>query len=225
MSLQTELEEVVKWIADLSATSKPDKPEPPTREAWARARSSLSRAAVTLEEAHAALVDEKRPPFLAELAVDLRRQAEELEQRAKMLGRRAAPETVKQLRARLDAEEQEKADAEATSKFRAQVRDEARRKAAAARGEDDKPELDKREPDKTAEKEDEGEPTSPLESVNLLKTALGTIDNAHLKLEVDGSPDPVATNFIGEVEVLFEMTLTLLQRAKQFESNAQAGNA
>jgi hypothetical protein len=90
MTVRTELEELAKWIADLTEEEPPKKgPEHPAREVWQGVSGDLGRAADRLEEASDALMTKDK--VLAEFALDLMRETEGLAMRAHVLSRRAKP--------------------------------------------------------------------------------------------------------------------------------------
>jgi hypothetical protein len=92
MSVRTELEELAKWITDLSAKEKPEPTtQPLPREEWQGLARNLKTASSTLGKARRKLVAQKGGAVLADFARDMEREAEDLAFRAQLLSRRAPP--------------------------------------------------------------------------------------------------------------------------------------
>jgi hypothetical protein len=204
MSVKNEVEELVKWISELSA---PEKPAPATehlyREQWLTIDENLRDAAKKLQDAKLKLTpdpqDSSKPHTSAvqsELALDLQRQAEGLALRAHMLSRRAKPRpkpaaAAKQAEAaakvKPPTDEQDpppKLTAEAKAKAKAKADAEAKAAEAKAKA-------------------------TPAE---LVTSALRTIETANAKLLALQHPDAATKAFEAELDVLAEMTLSLRQR-------------
>lgn len=194
MSFKSELEELVKWISELSESKEAEPtPEPLHREDWQAVDGTLQRASIKFGEARLALLAENPPrSFLAEFARDLEREAEGLALRAHLLSRRAAPKPMP--------------DPEKTRE-RVPPAPPAAATGAQPGGEEQVP----RDPKKPAE------PPAPQSPADLVKSAGGTVETAHNKLEVVKHPDSVSKAFEEELDVLAEMTLSLRQQCERLD--------
>jgi len=96
MSWKSELAEVLDWLTDLAdegSTAATSVPLP--RDDWQRVMENLQRAAEKFESAAAEYdrLPDGDLPVAADLALDLRNEAQALADRAYILGRRARPKT------------------------------------------------------------------------------------------------------------------------------------
>jgi hypothetical protein len=207
MSVRTELEELVKWISELSAKEKPTpSPEPLPREVWQAVDSDLRRASEKFGEARVALPDKGSNSFLAEVAGDLERQAEALALRAHLLSRRAPPKP-KPEPGKLKTVAQ--ASEAAATAVRAKLHG-----AGTGQGEGDDP------------SQQPPQPPAPARSpADLVKSAGDTVETAHEKLEVVKAPDAVLQAFEEELDVLAEMTLSLRQKCERLDDVATVADA
>jgi hypothetical protein len=203
MSVRTELEELVKWISELSAKKeKPDPTHSPSREVWQavdgdlrRASRKFAEARVVLRRARVGPVAKDPRTIVAEFAGDLEHEAEALALRAHLLSRRAKPTTEpakpKPITPATEAATTEAATTEAASAGRPP-------NAVPAR-----------------EPEDRHSPG------RLVKSAGDTIETAHQKLEAVEPPDPVTKAFEEELDVLAEMTLSLREQCERLEEERE----
>jgi hypothetical protein len=200
MSLQAEIEELVKWISDLSEShdSKP-KPVPLYREDWRAISENLKDAAAKYSEARVALLTGVAGSHLAEFAGDLERETESLALRAYMLSRRAArkpttgpPEQVSQPAVRVGGPPQGKPD-ETTPEA-----------------------VDAHAPSPTKQSEQRSD--SPRSATDSVKSASGTVETAHEKLGAGKPPDDDADAFDKELDLLAEMTLSLHQQCRRLDA-------
>jgi hypothetical protein len=195
MSVRTELEELVKWISDLSAEEEPDPtPEPLPREAWQAVDGDLRRASRKFAEAHDALLMKDPPSFLAEFACDLGREAEGLALRAHLLSRRAP----------------RKPKSEPPPPTTLPPATEAAATGENARGE------------QHGTEKDEDRPAAKKSAADLVKSAGDTVETAHNKLEKVEHPDAVSKAFEEELDVLAEMTLSLRQQCERLDDGRKA---
>jgi hypothetical protein len=180
-----ELEELVKWISELSAEEPGPAPQPLPRDAWQAVGRDLGRASEKFAEAHVALLAGDGGAVLAELARDLERETEGLALRAHVLSRRAPREPKPE-------REREPSKPEPVPLAA----------AAPATG------------DKVKEHEDHRR-VSPKSATDLLRSAQGTVETAHEKLGAVERPDRVCQRFEEELDVLAEMTLSLRQQSER----------
>lgn len=201
MSVRTELEDLVKWISELSAKGKPTQPpQPLPREDWHAVDSDLGRAAETFAEAHLALRaaaaaevgEAKDSRFLAELARDLEHEAQGLALRAHLLSRRAPPKP------KTEAGEP-KTPAPATHAAAAEEKAKVEPPGAA-------------EKHKETAEEHKPRPASTKSPAELIDDAARTLATAYNKLGAVEHLDAVSKAFEEELDVLAEMTLTLRQK-------------
>lgn len=195
MSLRADVEELVKWMADLTASDEaaPTLATPPP-EAWQHASGDLERASQKVTEA-AALLAKQGAPYLAEFARDVAREAEDLALRAHMLSRRAK-------RTPKPAARSPKTPA-APEEAAASTRDPEATAAAAA---------GKRERRVAPAKSPEG----------LVHSASDTVETALGRLNSDEAPDAITTGFEYELDVLAEMALSLRQQCTRLEEKRRS---
>jgi hypothetical protein len=196
MSVRTELEELTKWISDLSAEELEPTPQPLTRDVWQHVDSDLRRASKKFAEAQAALFT--ADAALAEFAGDLARETEGLALRAHLLSRRAPQKSpIEPVKSKIEPSTL----------------------PATATG--DTPGVEhQRDTEQTINLPGSQSPAQ------LVKSAGDTVETAHCKLEAVEHPDSVTQGFEEELDVLAEMTLSLRQRCGNFRAaNAKAAGA
>jgi uncharacterized heparinase superfamily protein len=215
MSVRTELEELFKWISDLSVATEPKSTPPGVyRENWHRVAENLADATDTFAEVGEVLAAAKAKSLLVDFAHDLGRQAEDLALHARVLERRA-PRKPLTPKVRLTMTETELA------KKRKEL-DETKKKLAESKRElrEIQKELDDVKTKQRAEKpvaEAQG-PTPEESPAKLLGSASRTLETAHKNLfEGVDHPDAAARSFTGELEALAEMTLSLRQQCEEYE--------
>jgi hypothetical protein len=224
MSIRTELEEVVKWISELSAKKEQEPAESPSRELWQAVGGDLRQASKKFGKARVALsakarvevvdndtlsriramvlrlrspvvVLEKVPgAIVAEFAGDLEREAESLELRAYLLSRRALPKP--------------KPKTELTKPKPLPPVTEAAPTEAPATG---------ALPATVTVHEQEEQPGQQPAPRDLVKSAGGQVEKAHRHLEAVKSPDLVTKAFEEDLDVLADMTLSLWEQCKRLE--------
>lgn len=203
MSVRTELEELVKWISELSEEETPaPEPEHLTRDVWEDVAGDLRRAAVMFAKAREALLAAKPKTPLAEFARDLERETESLAFRAQVLARRAKPKGDEPRQMKVPAEDQAAAQDQAPD---AKAQDEASDagKATPAAG---------------------PKPAAPKPPSTILRSAAKTIETAGTKIDVE-HPDEVIQTFDEELDVLAEMALSLRLQAKWLEDELEQPKA
>jgi DNA anti-recombination protein RmuC len=219
MSVRTELEELFKWISDLSVATEPKSAPPGVyRENWHRVVGNLTDATDTFAEIGEVLRAGRAKSVLVDFAHDLERQADDLALHARVLERRARRKPIAP-RARLT--ETEKELAEKTKEL-----DETEKKLAERKRElreiqkeidDAKTKLATRVvPEKPVA---EAQGIAPEESLaKLLGLASRRLETAHENIfEGVEHPDAAARAFTGELEALAEMTLSLRQQYEEYE--------
>jgi hypothetical protein len=221
MSVRTELEELFKWISDLSVATEP-KPTPPGvyRENWHHVANNLTDATTTFAEVGEVLSAANANPLLTDFAHDLAHQAEDLSLHARVLERRARRKPIgpkvkltmmqKELVDKSkDLHKTQKKLSESKKELREIQRelDDAKTKLVAGTI----PEQLPAEAQKTS-------PTPKKSPSKRLRAASGTLESAHENLfkGVD-HPDAAARAFTGELEALAEMTLSLRQQCEEYE--------
>jgi hypothetical protein len=227
MSVRLELEELVQWISDLSADAPSPESQPVVRETWQAVNRNLGAMSRKLGEVRAALAAQgegsvlaegsaqAEGSVLAEFAQDLENEAAGLAFRAQVLSRRApeAPDTDP--------------DDSAESQDTASEPDTASQAATAAEPEGRSP-TDQHAPAATGAATTPARDTHPPAQpspVDLVKSAQRTLETALSKLAGYENPGPVTEAFEDELDVLAEMTLSLLQRCKRLadEQGSAAG--
>jgi hypothetical protein len=205
MSVRAELEELVKWLSELTAEDE-QALETTTlpREDWQVIHGDLREVSEKLGWARRALPAQGKGIVAAELAGDVERQAEGLQFRAHVLSRRAPPKPK-------ELEKLKKPPAG----IRSVAGDEpsvaaAGGKGAAASGDHGQA---------NAEQKEETEAPTPAA---LVKSASVKIE--HSRRELDGlkDPDAVTQAFEDELDVLAEMTLSLRQLCERVAEEAPA---
>lgn len=195
MSVRTELQEVMEWIADLSKKEPSPPTETPSRADWRNVKSNLEDVAGDLEQARVAL---KEAP-LKDLARDLSHEADRLALRANVLARRAPIEERKPAKKpKPKAAAKTGAGTSGASKVPADSLPSsgpATDPNAGAGGEDP---ADQKEKPKTA--------------ADHIQAASGTIATAYEKFEDLGNPDANTQDFENDLDLLAEMTMSLRQR-------------
>lgn len=193
MSVRSELEELVRWISDLSEEQKAEPPpDPLPRESWQAVGRNLNSAAETFAKAHRALVTQHGGTGLSEFARDVAREAEALALRAHLLSRRAKPEPP--------APRTDLAQAPAPKPKDAEKHDGAAKASKA-------PEIPKEDrPDK-----------EQRSAAELAAVAQRTVETAHEKLGPLKDQDPATKAFAQGLDVLAEMTLHLRQQSEQLD--------
>jgi hypothetical protein len=184
MSVREEIEELVKWLADLTAEDEPAvETKTLPHEDWRHVRDDLRDVSTKFGLAHRALPGSGKGIVAAEFADDLARQAESLQFRAQVLSRRALPPP-------------NKAKPKAT-----QIRPAAKpaNSAVAAGVTIGTTETDPKEQ------------TAVHTPVDLVESASVQLEHARRKLDALEHPDVVTQAFEDELDVLTEMTLSLRQ--------------
>jgi len=204
MSVRAELEELVKWLSELTAEDE-QALETTTlpRETWQDVRDDLREVSEKLGLARGALPAQGKGIVAAELAGDLERQAEGLQFRAHVLSRRALPKPKELEKLK------ESAPIGSVAKDKPSVAAAGAKGAAApgARGQ--------------AEAEQNAKKKAPTPKA-LVQSASVRIE--HSRREFDGlkHPDAVTQAFEDELDVLTEMTLSLRQLCERVAEEAPA---
>lgn len=205
MSVRTELEELAKWISELTAKHEPAPPQPLPREAWQAITRDLERASTKFAETSAALCANDSKSTLAEFAGDLQREAEGLALRAHLLSRRAAPKHKPEHPAPKPVEKEAETAAAATA-------EKATGELPAAETAADHEHAPA--PRKAAPDDDHPVHREPT-AAELAKSAADTVETAHNKLDAVEHPDDVSKDFEAELDVLAEMALSLRRQCEQ----------
>lgn len=196
MSVKAELEELVKWISDLSEPETPTPtPEAPGREDWQALDRDLDEAARRFGEAAEKLAAADPPQAaLADFALDLQRESEGLALRAHILSRRAVPKPKPAKVA--GAGEPHARAAEGPAAGTAPESDSAPRAGTPPKAQ-----------------------TAPPSSARIAGQAGDVVERAHRHLDYVEHPDAVAQAFEAELEVLAEMALSLRQQCEHLPDN------
>lgn len=202
MSLQTELEEMAKWIAELTAPPAPAPPEPamPAREEWRSARDLLRKASENFSKAAVALPSSGEE---AGFAQDVARDADDLALRADVLALRALPKP-KHRRAAAHPAEGEGAE------HRERGASPPPGQGGSTPSPHDLVQLAAREVEEARTH------LHPPDSADASST-----DSHHVQKD----PEGVAADFDYELEVLAEMALSLRQMCARLEPTRPAGEA
>lgn len=226
MSAQTELKEVLEWIADLIAGPPVEAPDDAlSGDSWKLVRANLETAsghfgdAADAPEAKATgVVPEAKATGLAhdvrvELARDLQREATSLAQRARVLSRRARPKSAEERRAETEARtavaKAKTAEAEATrSEAEARI---AAAKASAAEAEATVSRLPRVKESVTV-RESELTAAQPSKQRIALDKGATSVETARNHLDDAGTIAGAAESFAQELDLLAEMTLRLRER-------------
>jgi DNA mismatch repair ATPase MutS len=228
MSVRAELEELFKWISDLSANPASKPPQRTHRENWDRVASNLETATEWFALAVKALrrKETKRASLLAEFASDLEHQSGGLKSRAELLRREAPrkPPPTTQFRgmtleevlttlvetetvldkANAEIGNMQKQLKEAESELQA-ARDGLQAAAQVA--------IAPARTDGTAKK-------PPKSSADLVSDAARSLATAHKNLFKDiDRPDAVSLAFERELDLLVELTLKLHQQCEWIEDD------
>jgi hypothetical protein len=184
VAIRTELEELVKWISELSAKPEPDPTQSLPRADWLAVEQVLGRASGRFREARLELVQQPGGQVLSELACDLEREAQGLAFRAHLLSRRAPPPPkAKPKHRRRDAGDTGATDAPAAARVNGDEK---------AKGE---------------------QPPPPPSAGELVALAQRSLETAHTYLAAPEHPDPDSQAFEGDLDVLAEMALSLRQQS------------
>jgi hypothetical protein len=116
MSVRSDLEELAKWISDLSEKEKPATPSPRPRESWRAVGRNLTAAVVKFATVRRKLLAQDEGKVLSEFALDVQREAEALALQAYMLSRRAKSEPAKRRTATAAAAKEVQAKAKRPAK-------------------------------------------------------------------------------------------------------------
>jgi hypothetical protein len=221
LSLQEELEEVARWVANLTAPEPSAITEPLSREDWNLVEGDIGTVSGKLAEAQATLLfaSEQKAPgndfpsALVDLAADLTHQSQDLGLRARMLEQRAKHDSSERREIKATAREEAKKEREEKERAKREKKDEQERAKK-----------EKRESATSAPAVDAHEagqatpvPTKPplQQAIDLLNAAQTSLGTTHGNLHVLTNLDFAATSFGGELEVLAEMTLTLTQQCER----------
>ncbi len=202
MSLKSEVEELLDWLAELKAAAEDDDQTVPvdvTKHAWGLLATNLDRVAELFGSAATVLGKLTSPngvTIAAELARSLQRETEDLQRRAATLGRRADAPPATDSSARKAFIKRE---------IRSMADDDEKRAGLEAELE----EIVAGEP------LDEVRPAVPTlqEAEDVLSRAGTTLETARRK--VAGKHGDVAAGFLDELEVVIEMNLSLRRRCAE----------
>ena len=218
MSVRAELEDLVKWIGELTAkNAPPPPPEPLPREDWQAVDRDLMRASKKFADVQAALRARDPGSVLAEFAGDLERQAEGLAFRAHLLSRRASAEKREPAKGEPPNHEPPNHERPAAEHGEDAPPAPGPAKAAAVPGPG-------RSANATAPASEAAKGLQPG-AADLAKSAGDTLETARNNLVVVAHPDDVAKDFEEELDVLAEMTLSLRQQCEQLDAGRPAARA